>query len=110
MLRQDPVSRILHTQQSMKAFLCAQHRPHPGAPAAQLQIVRPESEAPVSAHKHVQAHHRSFRRQVRDAQTWVPCAMCAIPHCSLSLHYLHLPSMTKPWIPLCAGCASGRKM
>ena len=108
-LRQDQVvSRIMHTQQSMKSFLGGLHKhkhtPHAGI--ALLQIHGPEAaSSPPTAPGSQQAHHHSFQRQVRDAHTWVPCAVCTTPHCSTALHYLHLPSLTKPWIPLCPQCA-----
>jgi hypothetical protein len=106
-LRQDQVvSRIMHTQQSMKSFLGGLHKQTPqGMPAtALLQIHGPEASS-VPGAPGSQAHHHSFQRQVRDAHTWVPCAMCTEAHCSTALHYLHLPSLTKPWIPLCPQCA-----
>lgn len=109
--KQDQVSRILHTQQSMKLFLGAVHRqPVDAPPTAQFQIVPPAGGPSVSMGNRLEARHRSFKRQIRDSQTWVPCAMCTAPQCSLALHYLHLPTLSKPWIPLCPSCASGRKI
>lgn len=108
--QQDQVSRILHTQQSMKNFLGTLNKQPAqlGTPATMLlQIHVPEATPPQDDCKgRFQTHHHSFQRQVRDAHTWVPCAMCATSQCSTALHYLHLPSMTKPWIPLCASCAA----
>lgn len=106
--RDQVVSRIIHTQQSMKTFLGGLQRQSQQGTLAQtslLQIHSPDAPPATDAGCQTQAHHHSFQRKVRDAHTWVPCAVCTTPHCSTALHYLHLPSLTKPWIPLCPQCA-----
>lgn len=105
------VTRIQRTQQSMKTFLGTLNRPSPPPLAATslLQIHSPDAPPQPPAVDPCQAQHCSFQRQVRDINTWVPCAMCSTSQCSTTLHYLHLPSMPKPWIPLCSKCAA-RKM
>ena len=107
--RDQVVTRIMRTQQSMKTFLGSLHKQAAApSPTSLLEIHSPPVPPLPGAATDHHMHHHSFQRQVRDANTWVPCAMCSTSQCSTALHYLHLPSMPKPWIPLCSHCAASR--
>ena len=111
----DQVSRIMHAQHAMKHFLGALGKPAmpqpPAAAAAKRQHHKaPERATPVHAERapppaaHVTVSHTSFRLRISDPSVNVRCSACARPHRSSSLAYIHMPTLAKPWIPICPAC------
>ena len=107
----DQVSRIMHAQHAMKHFLGALAKPampHPPTATAKhktparLGFSRKDKAVPPAAH--VTVSHTSFRLRISDPRVNVRCTACAQPHRSSSLAYIHMPTLAKPWIPICPAC------
>ena len=108
----DQVSRIMHAQHAMKHFLGALGKPampqlptaiakrhHHKAPARAASM---RKNAPPAAH--VTVSHTSFRLRISDPRVNVRCTAFAQPHRSSSVSYIHMPTLAKPWIPICPAC------
>lgn len=111
----DQVSRIMHAQHAMKHFLGALGKPAmPALPvhgAAGPARMKPSHGAPransnnaVVAEPRVHMPHTNFTLQIRDSRVDVSCSVCDCRQCSASVQYIHMPTMAKPWIPICAAC------
>ena len=124
----DQVSRILHTQNSMKSFLGAMSKPAPPTNVLSSQLC-PAADAHRGGGKHARApggasasspaeetgsrpaaprhtlRHTSFKLQVKQhPHIYLVCSMCSQTHSSMGARYLFMPMLAKPWIPVCGAC------
>ena len=110
----DQVSRILHTQNSMKSFLGAMSKPATpnvvlssklsNAGGRKDQGAHGSAELRSSSEPRHTLRHTSFKVQVKNPNVCLVCSMCAAAHCSVDMRYLGMPMLAKPWIPVCAAC------
>ena len=105
----DQVSRIMHAQHAMKHFLGGLSRPaipqfSPAVAPSSSSITAATPTTIITESTVSTMPYPSFRKQVSDINTNVVCTMCDKITCSSRAHYMYMPTLAKPWIPICAAC------
>ena len=107
----DQVSRIMHAQHAMKHFLGALGKPAmPQPPATRnknMDIDQPrvvEETRPKPQQPNAKVCQASFKLRISEPNIDMTCSMCNQLRCSVHMHYIYMPTLAKPWIPVCSAC------
>ena len=107
----DQVSRIMHAQHAMKHFLGGLGKPAMpewAAPETAHASVLPQT--PIAMKKEAASStistipYTSFQKKISDENTNMICTICDHVGNSSAMQYIYMPTLAKPWIPVCAAC------